>query len=344
MILKFSRQNEAVAEIIMGIGSFFCLSFAMVWLIRLFRFIKETFYLLIIAGTTIAAICIIAGLIVNYFIYHNRISFPGLATMQIGMLVETVFLSAALGYRLKMAYREKEVYQQSLLEETKRNEELATQTAILLRKELDIRNWQNQISRDLHDDIGASLSSIHVYSSVAAKAMNNNDEKARDAIHQINQNAIRVMENMSDIVWAINTNSNESIGLESKLKNFGSELLNPLNIECIYRIDKEAEKKIVHIEARKNILLIAKEAMNNIAKYSDATKATIQLSISGVHLQLEISDNGKGFEIDNNQNGNGLHNMRQRTEAIGGTFLLNSANGNGTFILCKVPLTSISDD
>jgi signal transduction histidine kinase len=343
MILKFNRQHESIAEIIMAICSFFSLGFALVWLIRLFRFIKETFYLLIITGTTIAASSIIAGLIVNYFIHKNRISFPGLAIMEIGMMIETVFLSAALGYRLKMAYREKEVYQQSLLEETKRNEELATQTAALLRKELDIRNWQNQISRDLHDDIGASLSSIHVYSSVAAKAMNNDDDKAKDAIQQINQNALRVMENMSDIVWAINTSGNESIALESKLKNYGYDLLNPLGIECTYLIDKEAEKNLTHIEARKNILLIAKEAMNNIAKYSNATTATIQFSVTGSNLKIEIADNGKGFDTANSQKGNGLNNMKQRTESIGGIFSLRSSFENGTVINCTIPLTNISD-
>lgn len=342
-ILKFSRQFEPVAEIIMAIGSFICLSFALFWLIRLFRFIKEIFYLLIITGTTIAAIGIIAGLILNYFVYQNRVSFPGLAFMQVGMLIETVFLSAAMGYRLKLAYREKEKFQLSLLEETKKSEMLATQTASLLRKELDIRNWQNQISRDLHDDIGASLSSIHVYSSVAARSMEKDKVKAKEAIQQINENARRVMENMSDIVWAINTNGYEAIPLESKLKNYGFELLNPLGIECEYQIDKEAEKKLVQIEARKNILLVSKEAMNNIAKYSEATRACIHVQVKGNELFLEVKDNGKGFNIGEQKRGNGLYNMKQRIESIGGVFQIISGDQQGTTVLCKIPLTTISD-
>lgn len=342
--LKLSNRYDVIAEIIMATCSFLCLGYGLILLIRLMRYIKETFYQLIITGTMIVAISIIAGLVVNYFIHNNRISFPGLAIMETGMLIEIIFLSAALGYRLKMAYREKEKFQLSLLAETKKSEELATQTASLLRKELDIRNWQNQISRDLHDDIGASLSSIHVYSSVASKAMEQDTDKAKDAIQQINENARRVMENMSDIVWAINTNGYETIPLESKLKNYGFELLNPLGIECEYVIDKEAEKKLTHMEARKNILLVAKEAMNNIAKYSKATKACIHLQIKGQELSLEVIDNGKGFIVDHQQRGNGLTNMKQRIESIGGVFHINSSDQNGTAIFCTIPLTNISEE
>jgi signal transduction histidine kinase len=341
--LKLINSLDPVAEIIMASCSFLCLGYGLVLLIRLFRFIKETFYLLIITGTTIVASSVIVGLVVNYFIYKNRISFPGLAIMETGIMIETVFLSAAMGYRLKMAYQEREMYQQNLLEETKRSEELATQTAALLRKELDIKNWQNQISRDLHDDLGASLSSIHVYSSVAAKAMDKDAGKAKDAIEQINENARRVMENMSDIVWAINTNANETVTLESKLKNYGYELLSPLGIECTYQIDREVEEKLVHIEARKNILLVSKEAMNNIAKYSSATGAVVRININDRNLLLEISDNGIGFDKEQERSGHGLSNMQQRTEALGGYFHCNSEINKGTVIRCSIPLTNISD-
>jgi signal transduction histidine kinase len=341
--LKYTNKFNQLAEIIMACCSFLCLGYGLVLLIRLFRYIREVFYLLIITGTTIVASSVIAGLIVNYFIYKNRISFPGLALMEAGMMVETVFLSAAMGYRLKMAYREREMYQQNLLEETKKSEELATRAAMLLRKELDIKNWQAQISRDLHDDVGASLSSIHVYSSVAAKAMDKDAGKAKDAIQQINENARRVMENMSDIVWAINTNANETVTLESKLKNYGYELLSPLGIECAYQIDRQVEEKLVHIEARKNILLVSKEAMNNIAKYSSATGAVVRINIDAKNLLLEISDNGVGFDTGKERSGHGLSNMQQRTEALGGYFRCNSQKNKGTVIQCSIPLTNISD-
>jgi ligand-binding sensor domain-containing protein len=202
---------------------------------------------------------------------------------------------------------------------------------------------RTKISQDLHDEVGSTLSSIHVYSSVAAKAMNTNPEATRNALQQIKQNSQEVMENMSDIVWAINTGNNGQMSLGDKLKNYGYELLNPLGINCIYAIDANAEKKLVNIEARKNVLLIAKEAMNNIAKYSAATEARIQLGITKGYLQLKITDNGRGFNPDSSHKGNGLYNMQHRITSLGGTFHLEAAEGQGTTIHCRIPLTSISD-
>lgn len=342
-VLKFSNNYDHAAEIIMACCSFFCMGYGLLLIIRLFRFIQETFYLLIITGTTIVVVSIIAGLVVCYFIYHDRLSFSGLALMEIGMFLETIFLSAAMGYRLKLAYREKEIYHQNLLQETKRNEQLAKQTAQLLRKELDLRKWQIEVSRDLHDDLGASLSAIHVYSTVASKVMDTDRVKAKDVLHHINTNARQIMENMSDIVWAISTTENHSITLENKLKNYGYELLNPLGIYCNYQIEKEVEKKLLHSQTRKNVLMVAKEAMNNIAKYSQATESKVKVAIEQNNLAMEISDNGKGFEIETRRLGNGLSNMKQRVEAMNGFFSCFSEKGKGTVIRCTIPITSISD-
>lgn len=205
-----------------------------------------------------------------------------------------------------------------------------------------LQHMRSKISQDLHDEVGSTLSSIHVYSSVATKALSANPETTIEALKQIKQNSREVMENMSDIVWAINTGSHSQMSLEDKLKNYGYELLTPLAIQCVYRIDKEAERKLLNIEARKNVLLIAKEAMNNIAKYSGATEASIQLSLATGFLQLQITDNGSGFNPDIKRKGNGLFNMQQRTEALGGKFILIAAESHGTTLRCLFPLSSIS--
>jgi len=97
------------------------------------------------------------------------------------------------------------------------------------------------------------------------------------------------------------------------------------------------------MEARKNILLIAKEAMNNIAKYSAAASAIVKLELDNKKLHLEITDDGKGFDNEKRRNGNGLNNMRQRAEALGGAFSCSSKKNEGTKIRCSIPLTSISD-
>ncbi|MDQ3016802.1 MAG: histidine kinase, partial [Bacteroidota bacterium] len=205
-----------------------------------------------------------------------------------------------------------------------------------------IHSIKNKISQDLHDEVGSMLSSINVYSSIASKSLDNT-AIIEKALTQITQNSRQVMENMSDIVWAINSGSPGTTTLEDKLKNYGYELLTPLNINVTYSIAVDADKKLNHIEARKNILLIAKEGMNNIARYSGATDAMVKVDINHKVLTLHIRDNGKGFDLNTNRKGNGLYNMRHRTVALGGIFAIRSEENQGTSIKCTIPVTSISN-
>lgn len=201
---------------------------------------------------------------------------------------------------------------------------------------------KSKISQDLHDEVGSTLSSINVYSSIASKSLGNNLEITKKALKHITQNSREVMDNMSDIVWAINSGHAGTSTLEDKLKNYGYELLTPLNIKVTYTINSEAEKRLSHMEARKNILLIAKEAMNNIARYSEATETVVKVDINNKHLFLSISDNGNGFDMANRRKGNGLVNIQNRTESMGGIFRLKT-DGLGTTLTCTVPVTNISN-
>ena len=204
-----------------------------------------------------------------------------------------------------------------------------------------------KISQDLHDDIGASLSSIHFNSSIAEQQVKNNPDKAKELLRQINRNTRQVIEDVSDIVWANHSDKKEKYSLAGRIKNYGYDLLSQKNIDCKYSIDAQAEKKLSNPEARRNILLIIKEAMNNIAKYSGADHAEVSVAVYGPDLSVSISDNGKGFDPDSyresNGHGNGLSNMKKRTESIGGHFDIQSSEGRGTSIHCLIPLPNISE-
>lgn len=202
---------------------------------------------------------------------------------------------------------------------------------------------RTRISQDLHDDIGASLSSIHFNSSIAGQEVTDHPGKAMELLQQINQNSRQVIENISDIVWANQTGQPENSSLAGRIKNYGYDLLSPKNIECIYLIDAQAEKKLSNPEARRNVLLIIKEAMNNIAKYSRAEKAEVRVGLDGSHLLVDISDNGAGFNGSSTQMGNGLKNMKKRTDSLRGRFQIESSPGNGTRIHCSIPIPNISD-
>lgn len=263
--------------------------------------------------------------------------------MEPAMMIEAIFLSAALGYRLKLAYQEKEIFQQTLLEETQKRELLALQAADLLKKELDVKLVQSRISKDLHDDVGSSLSSLQIYSSLATKLLDKNPEEAKKLLQHIAENAEEVMENMSHIVWAMQDQDKVEYSLEARIKNIGYNLLTIKDIRCYYTICKEAEAACKGQEIRKNIILITKEAINNIAKYSEATEAKVSLSATKNHIVLTIHDNGNGFNTNKPPTGNGLKNIQTRTAGLGGIALIQSAIGSGVTITCTLPVTNISD-
>jgi signal transduction histidine kinase len=147
-----------------------------------------------------------------------------------------------------------------------------------------------------------------------------------------------MMENMSDIVWSINPKNDSLEQLVTKMKQFASEMLAPKEIDYKFDIDSSLLTSKVDVEKRKNIFLIFKEAINNAAKYSGGTMVTISLFERHEHLQMTVSDNGKGFDSPFAQKGNGLTNMEDRAKAMRGDLKQISRPGNGTQIVLELPL------
>lgn len=341
-LLQLLHFSYSISSIFITTTSFVLNAFGVLLACRLLNYRNETFFKLIITGTIVAIIGVFSGLIANNLFYHEKLSFAGLYFLLPSMIIETIFLSAALGYRLKMAYNEKNKVQQKLLEETKLSEQLAKQTASLLQKELDIQDMQRRISKDLHDDVGASLSSIHIYSTVAQKLMDNQPEKVREILEQISVNTHQVMENMGDIIWAMKSDTEEET-LSAKIKNLGYDLLNASSVNCTYQIDESVNELFVETNVRKQIYLLIKEAFNNIAKHSQANEAFVEISNNGTNLEVVIKDNGIGFDLYNGKQGNGLSNMKERVETLGGTYIIQSQKGNGTYISGNFPITIFRD-
>jgi signal transduction histidine kinase len=210
-------------------------------------------------------------------------------------------------------------------------------------QKLSLAKVRNKISQDLHDDIGASLSSLQIYGAIAEKTITEDPPKAKEMMYKIAVQSRQLMENMNDIVWSMKTNDVNTTSLVAKIKNYGADLLNEKNIVCHYNILPETEHSLQTIKARKNILLIIKEAMNNIAKYSNATEATIDFRQEGTNLVLIISDNGTGFNAGSVKKGNGLTNMQQRIQEINGNLIVEATPGKGTVINAVFPLAAIND-
>lgn len=206
---------------------------------------------------------------------------------------------------------------------------------------LQLAQLRNKISQDLHDDVGSSLSSLRVYSSVVEQLMDKDREKAKAVLQKINKESARVMENIGDIVWSMQWQ--QGINLTGRIRDYVVGVLGTASINYSLDIDEQAEQLIRSISARKNILLIIKEAVNNALKYSGADNIEITLRKQQKAMLVSIRDNGKGFDVSQKVDGNGLHNMRGRSMELGASFDIESGPMQGTVITVLLPLTTIGD-
>lgn len=199
-------------------------------------------------------------------------------------------------------------------------------------KELQIRN---QIAADLHDEVGSSLSSIHMLSEMAAKKGVENGQQ--EILARVTNYTSETMEKMGDIVWMIKPAENEGSGLRERMQRFLSEIANSKNIRS--EMDAEALDSLkLDMQQRKGVYLVFKEAVNNAAKYSSASTILVTASQKNDHLELIVKDDGKGFTMDENRKGNGLENMQHRAKEMGGSLHIDSKEGQGTAIHLTVPV------
>ncbi len=213
-----------------------------------------------------------------------------------------------------------------------------------IRQLLKIQEIRTRIASDLHDDIGANLSSISIFSELAKINVNKEPKKAAQIIGRIGSIARELADSMSDIVWVINPET-ESIGaMVKKMRDFAFELLQAKQIRLKFSASDKLPEFKLNMETRRNLLLTFKEAVNNAAKYSEATIVEVEIKVikthnnsSGKAILMKIADDGKGFKAENNGSGNGLSNIRRRADQIKAELTINSEPGNGTVTEILLP-------
>jgi signal transduction histidine kinase/ligand-binding sensor domain-containing protein len=229
-----------------------------------------------------------------------------------------------------------------------------------LRRLLAIEKIRSRIATDLHDDIGAGLTLIGLLTEMAlqksgARAQlghpnNLNGDECKETgatrlqINELSGITKRIGEvarelsgSMSDVVWSINPRHDSVDALQRRLRAFAHDACNAQNIELHFEISKQLLGMKLHPEIRRNILLIVKEALHNMAKYSGSPSVAVQFETNGAEMKVSIKDQGKGFEVDKAKSGNGLVNMRSRAEKVGGRCEIVSEIGKGTSVTAIVP-------
>lgn len=194
-----------------------------------------------------------------------------------------------------------------------------------LSQSLKIERLRTKIASDLHDEVGSSLTRISIYSDLLQNG--NNESERTNYLGRISAMSREIVSTMSDIVWSIDNRSDTASALLFRMKDFATELLQPKNIQFDFKVSGIHEKAIVDPILRQNIYLIFKESINNVVKHAEAKHVLVEIVNDSRLFKMTITDNGKGFSVQQNQRGNGLRNMDRRALAIQGHIEFKNHNG-----------------
>src|SRR5262245_4445490 len=201
---------------------------------------------------------------------------------------------------------------------------------------LELERVRTRIASDLHDDIGSNLSLIAMLSEVVLRGRRG-DAQTDESLSLIASASRELVDSMSDIVWAVNPKKDSVRDLTKRMRRFASDVFSARNIAFKFLAPGEGQDAKIGADTRREVFLIFKEAVNNIARHSECAEAEIELKIAAGRLLLKLSDNGKGFDTSAASDGNGLVSMRQRAKKLGGELELIS-NGRGATVTLKTPL------
>ena len=197
------------------------------------------------------------------------------------------------------------------------------------KRRLALEKERTRISNDMHDEVGSSLTKISILSELAKQKAK--DPKLKSDVEKISESASEVVDNISEILWAINPQNDTLDNLLAYIREYAAETLELKNIDYKIELPDDIPHLPISAETRRNIFLVIKESLNNTIKYADANRVDIKVIFSERKLEITVKDDGKGFNAENTRRfGNGLLNMKKRMEDIGGEFVLNSKIGSGT--------------
>jgi signal transduction histidine kinase len=213
---------------------------------------------------------------------------------------------------------------------------------------LENERIRTRIAADLHDDIGAGLTHIGMMSDMMeqqARGLVNRRpdvspeiDALRTSISRTGRIARELVDGMSDVVWSLDPRNDSMAQLADRLRVFAYEITEPLDITMDFHFVAPAGRLHTRSEITRCLLLVVREALNNLVRHSNATVAAVGIEAEGKDVIFSITDNGRGFDEETLARKSGITHMRNRVKACGGKLEVISAPGNGTQIRGSVPL------
>lgn len=199
-----------------------------------------------------------------------------------------------------------------------------------------------RIARDIHDDLGARLTHLVLLGEVAQSELPA-DSGTRAQINEICEKARDLSHAMDEVVWAVNSRRDTLRDFATYVCKYAQFFLSSTPIRCRLDVEPEIPPVAFDLPIRRNLFLAVKEALNNAAKHSEASEVFLRLYRHNQKVTVVVEDNGRGFDpAQADTTRNGMTNMTQRMDEIGGTFSVVSQPGSGCRVEFNVPLNHSS--
>jgi signal transduction histidine kinase len=183
-----------------------------------------------------------------------------------------------------------------------------------------------KISRDLHDELGASLTGIAIRSELIKEKVDSKEKD--DFLNEIAIESRGAVDILSDVVWAIDSRNNGLQNVSDRMHDVLFLLLPPLDITFSFKTVETKKPIYLNQDHRRHVFLIFKEAITNITKHSNATHVDVSIVKENYKLKLIVKDNGTLIsKSENSLNGNGIKNMKLRANKIKGNLKIFNDDG-----------------
>ena len=207
-----------------------------------------------------------------------------------------------------------------------------------LRQQEALEKDRSRIARDLHDQLGASLTQVALLGEMVE---GDKDQPAEVENHarQISQTARDITHVLDEIVWAVNPQNDTLDSLVTYVCKYAQDYLALADLRYRLDVPSTLPASPLRPEIRHNVFLAAKEAITNVVRHAQAKSVWLRLKLEPGRFTLEIEDDGCGLpDADKPSTRNGLKNMRKRMEEAGGAFAISPTPEHGTIVRLTAPL------
>jgi len=202
----------------------------------------------------------------------------------------------------------------------------------------EIEQERARVAHDLHDDLGAGLTEVNMLSSLVKSPTTSAEEKNR-YLGDLTEIASRMVTSLDEIVWAVNPRNDTIASLASYFSSYAQRLLQLASVSCGLNVAEDLPEHPLDPKFRQEIFMAFKEALTNIVRHAQATQVWLRISVQHDRLTVELADNGQGFNLSGHKTGDdGLANMRERLQSLGGECAILSDPQRGTTVRFQAPL------